>query len=286
MGLRFLHVSDIHLLDLSGARPWHYLGKRITGRVNLWLKRSKQHDGKLFDRIAELVPRLGVERVVVTGDLTNLSLPSEFEHVRRKLDALAVPVTVIPGNHDAYTRGSARAKLFERHLGHLMEGEHEGGEDYPFVQRFTDVALVGVSTAVPSPPLFAIGRVGPDQLARLRVVLERLRDDGLRRVVLIHHPPVAGVSKPRHELLDLDAFDRVIAELGAELVLHGHEHRRVESTLPGPDGDVPVHGIGSGTSISARPGREGAFAVYDVTKDGIDREVHVWNGMAFEPRAG
>jgi 3',5'-cyclic AMP phosphodiesterase CpdA len=166
-----------------------------------------------------------------------------------------------------------------------MQGEHDDDEPYPFVQRHGEVALVGVSTAVPSPPLYAIGRVGDGPLARLRRMLSRLTREGLRRIVLIHHPPVAGVSKPRHELVDLDAFDRVIAELGADLVLHGHEHRRVESTLPGPAGAVPVHGIGSGTSISTRPGREGAFAVYDVSRERIDREVHVWNGTAFERRA-
>ncbi|MBC8072998.1 MAG: metallophosphoesterase, partial [Deltaproteobacteria bacterium] len=46
MSLRFVHVSDIHLLDLSGVRPWHFLNKRITGAVNLAFKRRKQHDAR------------------------------------------------------------------------------------------------------------------------------------------------------------------------------------------------------------------------------------------------
>ena len=39
-------------------------------------------------------------------------------------------------------------------MGEFMEGERDGA-DYPFVQRFGEVALIGVSTAIPSLPLVA-----------------------------------------------------------------------------------------------------------------------------------
>src|SRR5690606_17485343 len=42
--MRFLHTSDIHLLDLRGATPWSFLNKRITGGINLALRRGRQHD--------------------------------------------------------------------------------------------------------------------------------------------------------------------------------------------------------------------------------------------------
>ena len=72
------------------------------------------------------------------------------------------------------------------------------------------------------------------------------------RIVLIHHPVGVGISKTGHELLDLAEFGEVIARKGAELVLHGHEHVQVDYELPGPTGPVPVHGVASGTSRSAR----------------------------------
>lgn len=273
------------MLDLAGTRPRQFFNKRLTGGANLLLGRGKKHDGRLFDAIVEHAHAQSADRLVITGDLTNLALPSEFEHVRARLSRAGLPVTVIPGNHDAYTRGSHRSGRFEQYLGHLMEGERGAAAPYPFVQRLDDgVALVGVSTAIPTLPLVAAGRVGTDQLARLDQALARLGAEGHFRVVLLHHPPVAGVARRHHDLLDLAAFGDVIERRGAELVLHGHEHRELALHLRGPDGaPVPVHGIASGTSLSTTPGKEGAFAVFDADGRGYTRTLHRWQGSDFEP---
>lgn len=282
MPLRFVHCSDIHLLDLKGTSVSSFFNKRLTGGVNLLLSRGRKHDQGLFDRIVEGARAYRAERLVVTGDLTNLALESEFELVRRKLDDAGLPVTVIPGNHDTYTRGSVRSRRFEHYLGHFMDGEREQGADYPFVQRYGDVALVGLTTAIPSLPLVAVGRVGDEQLARLGRMLDVLAREGRARVVLIHHPVIPGVAKPRHDLLDLAAFGKVIAEHGAELILHGHEHRRIEGFIRGPgERQVPVHGVGSGTYLSQKPERFGAFSLYEVARGAITRVYHRWDGQRF-----
>ncbi len=282
MALRFAHCSDIHLLNLDGVRPWQFLNKRITGAVNLALKRRRAHNDALFDRIVEHAHEQNVDRLVITGDLTNLALASEFAHVAEKLEAAKLPITVIPGNHDAYTKGSARHGRFENYLGKFMDGDRLAGEQYPFVQRFDGVALVGVSTAVPTLPLYATGQVGPDQLARLAKILDDLEQEGLARIVLIHHPVIDGMAHARHDLLDLEAFGEVIARHGAELVLHGHEHRELVGVLPGPECEVPVHGVSSGTALSQRPGREGAFRIYEVEPGGLERETYLWRGEDFK----
>lgn len=284
MSLRFLHTSDIHLLDLSGVSVWRYLNKRFTGRMNLALKRGRSHDGRLFDRMVAMAPALGVDRLVLTGDLTNLALEPEFELVQRKLQAAPLPTTVIPGNHDTYTRGSVRSGRFESFLSEFMDGERIGRAAYPFVQRHGEVALIGVSTAIASLPLYAVGQVGVDQLTRLGKLLLATKDEGLTRVVLIHHPVVDGVSGARHDLVDRSGFARVIAEHGAELILHGHEHVTIETSLPGPTGPVPIHGISSGTSVSNKPGRQACFSVYDATAAHIRRELYIWNGSEFQAR--
>jgi DNA repair exonuclease SbcCD nuclease subunit len=136
MALRFVHCSDIHLLDLDGVGPLRFLNKRLTGAVNLALHRRKAYAPHLFDKIVASALDLGADRLVVTGDVTNLALEAEFELVRRKFGEAGLPVTVIPGNHDAYTKGAARSRRFERYLGAFMEGERASGHDYPFVQRF------------------------------------------------------------------------------------------------------------------------------------------------------
>lgn len=287
MPLRFLHCSDIHLLSLRGVGPHRFLNKRLTGGVNLMLKRGRHHDEALFDRMVEHAREQGVERVVITGDLSNLALEQEFEHIRSKLGAIGLPVTIVPGNHDAYTRGSVRSRRFESMLGHHMEGERFSEEPdhyYPFVQRYEEVALVGVSTAQASLPLYAVGEVGGAQLSRLDQILQALGEEALMRVVLIHHPVMEGVSKRRHDLLDIAAFGEVIARRGAELILHGHEHEAIEGTIPGPAGAVPVHGISSTTNVSQHPGREAAFSIYRLEAGEIERQVWAWDGEDFCPR--
>jgi 3',5'-cyclic AMP phosphodiesterase CpdA len=288
MPLRFLHCSDLHLFNLRGVGAHRFLNKRLTGGVNLMLKRGKHHDGALFDRVTELARELEVDRVVITGDLSNLALEQEFEHIAAKLESAGRPVTVIPGNHDAYTRGAERARRFEVMLGHFMHGDRMGDDHeryYPFVQRFGEVALIGVSTAQASLPLYAVGTVGAGQLARLDEILAQLEREGLMRIVLIHHPVMPGVALRRHDLLDLAAFGQVIARRGAELILHGHEHRAIEGTIAGPNEPVPVHGISSATNLSQHPGREASFSIYDVTggSAGSDilRTVYLWNGTDF-----
>lgn len=280
--MRFLHTSDIHLLDLRGTPPWSFLNKRITGGLNLALLRGRQHDPGLFRQMMARVEDLEVDRVVVTGDLSNLSLESEFALCQRVFEELPVPVTVVPGNHDAYTPGAVRQKLFERYMMPFMAGERHDDSIYPFMAREGGVAFIGVSSAVATFPFSATGRVGRPQLERLTIMLRTAAAEGLARVVLIHHPPTPGVSKPRHDLRDQADFIRVIAAEGADLVLHGHEHRCVETFLPGPGHDVPVHGIASGTSLSPKPLRRASFSIYAFGEHGFERDLYQWNGTSFD----
>ncbi len=103
-----------------------------------------------------------------------------------------------------------------------------------------DVAIVSCNSAVPTAPWIAAGRFEDDQAARLARCLKLLGDGGYFRVVLIHHPPNQEQAHPRLGLYGAKAFRRVVAEQGAELVLHGHTHQSSIYAIPGPRGDVPV----------------------------------------------
>jgi hypothetical protein len=122
------------------------------------------------------------------------------------------------------------------------------------------VALVGVSTAVPTPPFMATGRLGAAQIARLAGLLDALGAEGLFRVVMIHHPPVVAA---RHKCLtDAVAFQRALSEAGAEMIIHGHDHRHSLIHIGGKGARVPVIGVPS-ASVSARgTKRAGAYNLY------------------------
>jgi 3',5'-cyclic AMP phosphodiesterase CpdA len=98
-------------------------------------------------------------------------------------------------------------------------------------------------------------------------VLEQLGAQGRCRVVLIHHPPVDGLTSRRRSLLDAHDFGAVLQRRGAELVLHGHLHRATRASLPGPDRAIPVLGVPSASHAGPKPRCCAAYHLYDISCD-------------------
>jgi 3',5'-cyclic AMP phosphodiesterase CpdA len=142
---------------------------------------------------------------------------------------------------------------------------------FPSLRVRGPVAFIGLSSATPSAPLMATGRIGARQLERLEALLETTGRQGLFRVVLLHHPPVPGEEKWRKRLTDAGRLCQVIARCGAELVLHGHRHRAVQSRIEIPGTHVPVFGIPSASSIGDKPGRAAQYYLYRV-----ERKTDAW----------
>lgn len=245
------HLSDLHL-PMPPLADWRSLAnKRILGYLSYQLKRKWVHRQSVLAALVDDLRGQAPDHVVITGDLTNIALAEEFDATTCWLQALgpADALTVIPGNHDALV-----AMPWQQSLGRwaaLMSEPAAPIRDrsgFPFVRRRGPIALIGVSSACPSPPGHATGRVGADQLVRLERELEGLRDLATFRVVLIHHPPISGTMTHRKRLIDLSAFGAVIARAGAELILHGHRHRFSCDTLATPSGKSPVIGVPSASA--------------------------------------
>ena len=77
---------------------------------------------------------------------------------------------------------------------------------FPFVRRFGDVALVALSSAIPTMPFIAAGKIGTAQRQLLANALDRLKHAGLFRVVLIHHPPLREQAGWHRGLRDAGRF--------------------------------------------------------------------------------
>jgi 3',5'-cyclic AMP phosphodiesterase CpdA len=245
------HLSDLHLA--SPPRMSDLAGKRGLGFINWQRKRKFIHRRDVLDAITHDVKAQAPDHIAVTGDLVNLSLPGEFALAQRWLAALGDPkdVTVIPGNHDSYVRSVERSPA--AFWGDYMRGD-DGLERFPFIRRRGDVALIALSTGVPTGPFMATGRLGEKQLAGFAAALEQTREKF--RIVLIHHPPKSPLRRFMRRLTDAAGFRGVLAEKGAELVLHGHDHRRSFTWLEGPDGKkIPAIGVPS-ASARARHGEE------------------------------
>ena len=207
------------------------------------------------------------DHIAVTGDLINIGLPAEVDAARAWLAELGDErdVTVVPGNHDAYLPGAVRH--YTAAWAPYMAGDQGGAAGFPFVRVREPVALVGVSSAVATAPLMATGRIGATQADALAETLDTLGRDDLFRVVLIHHPPVAGSTPWHRRLIGAEHFRRAVGSAGAELVLHGHNHVTSVASLPGRNAAIPVVGATS-ASLHPRAGRPGgSYLLYRIGRE-------------------
>lgn len=254
------HLSDPHLGPLPKPHWDELLSKRVTGYINWQRKRRFIHEPAVLAAITADLKAQAPDHVAVTGDLANIALAREFLQGREFLESLGTPheVSLVPGNHDVYVREAATYAV--RQWGAFMSDD-EGIAGFPYVRRRGPLALVGISTGVPTAPFLATGWIGTKQLAGVAEVLNTLKNEDLFRVVLIHHPPVSQAA--RHKLLlDAPILLRIIAAHGADLVLHGHDHRHMINGLNGPNGSrIPAVGV---PSASAVPGADKDAAAYNL----------------------
>lgn len=264
---RLAHLSDPHVRDFTGAQLRDFFGKRAVGGLNLLLFRRRKHRPELLQAMQADLRTRSVDHLAITGDLSNLSLESEWRAAARWIEGLgwgAERITVVPGNHDAYVEQAVRSGGFERLFAPYLQADvRSADQTYPFVRVRGEVALVGVSTCVPTGDLAAWGQIGEAQLARLERVLSAPELAGKTRVLLLHHPPVAHRPPENRNLRDRAALCSLLARTGCELVLHGHDHRDEFAQLDGPTGTIPVFGVGS-ASYSGSAERRSRYSIYEI----------------------
>ena len=256
------HLSDAHIGPIPRPNLSALLGKRATGYVNWLYKRADQHDMGVLGRIVADMKAQSPDHVLMTGDIVNIGLPAEIALARDWLESLGPPadVSFTPGNHDAYV--AEATPIVADAFAPWMASEPPGGAGrggFPSLRRRGGLALIGLDSGVPTAPFVASGELGAAQLAALADLLENGRREGLTRVVFIHHPPHVGGARLLRGLDDAAAFEAIIARHGAELIVHGHNHRPGLAWLSGPSGETPVVGV---ASASARPGGHRPSAAY------------------------
>ncbi len=273
--MRIGHFSDVHLLSLKGSRWVDFLSKRWIGGLNLLTSRARHHRAEIFDAMVDDFNREQLDHLVATGDITNVALESEFDFARRKFDRIELGpehVTVIPGNHDAYV--DQGKEHFEAFFGSYYSADcgwdnsqhnsqHNG--QWPTVRIRDNVAIIGLSTSLETPWFTCYGVLGEFQLARLESILSDPRLDGFFRLVAIHHPPCGERAQRKNRgLRDHAEFTAILGRVGAELVLHGHEHEDVEEMISGPAGPIAVRGIQSASYGASSYEHLARYRIYEV----------------------
>jgi 3',5'-cyclic AMP phosphodiesterase CpdA len=265
------HLSDAHLFCRDAIRWSQFLNKRIFGLLSWHFQRRLAKTDQILAAVLADLAQRSIDHVVVTGDLTHVGLPCDFGAARQFLHGLGPSsrVTAIPGNHDTLVRSNWQATFAQ--LAEYMVSDDSPPASalpsavYPTVRIRSSIAVIGVSTAHPSPPFLAVGAIGTHQLERLRDILQETGAQGLLRIVLIHHPPIPGAVSWRKRLTDQTAFEDVVSQYGAELILHGHTHRSSVNQLKARNGPIPVIGAPSVTLHNDRRG-QAQYHLYGLKK--------------------
>lgn len=272
MSLILAHLSDAHIGPLPRPRRHELMGKRFTGYLNWTRARQHIHD---MDLLAALVADMQAQvpdHIAMTGDILNIGLKAEYPLARSWLETLGSPddVSFVPGNHDAYVKGTM-ADLTATFAPWTKSDEGETG--YPYFRLRDNVAIIGLSSGVPTAPFVASGRLGRRQCQAAAKLLAEAGRAGHVRVILIHHPPHRDGASFGRALADADDFERMVRRVGAELVLHGHNHRLMTHYIEGPDRPVPVVGVASASAIRGTPSHRAGYHVFKI--EGTTKEPHI-----------
>jgi 3',5'-cyclic AMP phosphodiesterase CpdA len=262
---RLAHLSDSHIGPLPKPHWRELMSKRLTGYVN-WQRRGRIHNMDVLEAIVADLRAQSPDHIAMTGDILNIGLPAEFAMAADWLRTLGTPqdVSFVPGNHDAYVPSAMPfiAKTFAP----WMAGDEMRADTFPYLRRRGEIAIIGLTSGVPTAPLLANGRLGGAQRARFAQMLSETR--GLMRLVMIHHPPHNTGATPGRGLTDSRRFEKIIREEGAELILHGHNHRHSIAYLEGPHGRVPVVGVASASAVPGTERHRAAWQMYEITRAG------------------
>ncbi len=262
------HLSDPHLAPLPAPRLRDLANKRALGYLNWKRNRRKFHRRDVLDALVSDIRTQAPDHIAVTGDLVNLALEAEFAPARAWLESVGASdrVTVIPGNHDAYVR--ATQHRFAEALGNYLDGDDapDAGAAFPFLRRRGPLALIGVSSAVPTAPLMATGWLGHTQFDALERILTRLSAEQAFRVLLIHHP-LRSKSRAKR-LTDSHRLLALLKRHGVELILHGHDHVHSTMWFEGPKGAIPAIGVPSASAVAHGRSPAAAYNLFSIERKG------------------
>lgn len=267
---RIALLSDPHCWRL-GVWPWQLVGKRTLGYYNLVFSRRHHFKIDAFRNALRRAQDMAVDLLLITGDMTQTALPSEFALAAEVMAEFDLPTAMIPGNHDRYTWGAVWAKRFERFL-----GDHGGITHYPTTIHLTDrLRLICLDPC--RPDAAAKGKLPRRQLELLIEELAAARAADAGVIVACHYPivqPPEVLESRSHRLMNAGMVLRAIREFDRPVVYcSGHIHRtwifqppqlaNCVSVNPGSCGfftAVAPHGMGF-LELIAEPEQNGRLTV-------------------------
>ena len=211
----------------------------------------------VFRSAIKEINKMSPDVVLVTGDLTENGLISEFEKVAKELKKIKTEKMIyVSGNHDYRSTGYL---IFQKL--------------FPFLQvtELQDVIITVLSSARPDRD---DGEVGHRQNLWLERTLEKYSNKF--RIVALHHHIIPVPDTGADQITVIDAGDvlRSLTKSKADLVLCGHRHRPWRWTL---ENMLVVH-AGSLSCEKLRGFFLNSYNVLTVKGKKIEAQLKVVNG--------
>lgn len=222
MAMRIAHLSDLHF-----------------GRIAF---------PEIVDVLLHDLERGDVGLVVISGDLTQRALPTQYREAARMLASLKVPFVVVPGNHDvlAWWRPVSRIvrplSRYQRYIGTdaSMHFEDDG------------VAVLGINSAVGH--TIKGGHINRAMRQRVQAFFAG-RPASQFKVLAVHHQLTSIPALQPHDVARGGAATLEIARrLGVDLILCGHLHVSHVETLK-EDPNSPRIVVASAGTVTSDRGR-------------------------------
>jgi 3',5'-cyclic AMP phosphodiesterase CpdA len=231
--MRIAHLSDVHMLDArpSRARSGYTMGHHFLsfGRpLDAELRKRK------LARALSASQRVGADHVVISGDLTEIGAPGEFETLAEVLHDSRIPadrMTLVPGNHDLYSSAEAWKWALQGPLAAFRETSSDRPDR---VVEVAGVRILPIDVARHQPVTRSAGWIGEQEL---EVIKRHGSDTGLsdRPLVIVqHHPPFVRPTRALHWIDGLVGATHLMSLLETFrhlFVLHGHLHSAVNRAL-------------------------------------------------------
>lgn len=228
------HLSDLHLLERG-----HEKRRGIARQRLAYLSAGVPLDAEWRIRQAvfalQTAGRMGADHVLVTGDLTEDGDRAQFELLAEVLERSGLDpdsVTLVPGNHDAYSERDAWDLALEGPLRAFRRTSSPGSH------TLLEAAVIKpISTTVEGQWFTRSSGVVRDRDVReIRCLASRpdLREHAI--VVAQHHPPAARALLPLEwidGLQNAGSLRDLLLERTRVHIVHGHVHRELTRYLAG-----------------------------------------------------
>jgi len=244
----------------------------------------------VVEALERMLPDLRPDAIVIGGDLSQRARHGEFQRGRAFANRCreTAPVLVIPGNHDVQWWHRPFIP-FGKDAVYQKYRSYFGADLTPTLTIPGGAVIASVLTAhgvawgslTPRVRDIAVkGHLPKSEMQRVQSVFAKV-DQGLPRVLVMHHNLLRGELSQRMGLARWRRAQRRIVEAGTDVVLCGHDHEEGAEQL---DGRVAVSTAGT-LSTRARGGRPVSFNFVTIDPAAVQVTFFRWDSakQRFQP---